>query len=82
MDAYEKLAKVLDTIPNGFPATAGGEHLAVLKWIFTPEEADLATSLKLRGETCEEIGVVIEYGEPSSKIKIVTNKIFTPMSCA
>jgi Fe-S-cluster-containing hydrogenase component 2 len=55
MDSYEQLAKVLDTIPNGFPATKGGEHLAVLRWIFTPEEAEIAAQLKLRGETCDEI---------------------------
>ena len=76
MDSYEKLAKVLDTIPNGFPATAGGEHLAVLKWIFTPEEADLATHLKLRGETCEEIGARLgrDTSELSEALEVMVKK--------
>ncbi|RLI53248.1 MAG: hypothetical protein DRO87_05620 [Candidatus Thorarchaeota archaeon] len=55
MNPYERLARVLDTIPNGFPATPGGEHIAVLEWIFTAEEAELASHLKVRGETAEEI---------------------------
>ena len=55
MNPYEKLAEVLDTIPNGFPPAEDGSHLRVLEWIFTPEEAELASQLKLRGETLDEI---------------------------
>jgi hypothetical protein len=55
MNPYEKLAKVLDTIPNGFPPVDDGSHLKVLEWIFTPEEAELASQLKLTGETLDEI---------------------------
>jgi ferredoxin len=32
-----------------------GTHLRVLEWIYTPEEADLASRMKLRGETLEEL---------------------------
>lgn len=55
MNSYEKLAKILDTIPNGFPAVEDGTHLKVLEWIFTPAEAELASQLKLRGETLKEL---------------------------
>ena len=55
LNPYERLAKVLDTIPNGFPAVEDGAHLRILEWIFTPEEADLASHLKLRGETIDEL---------------------------
>lgn len=55
MNPYEKLAAVLDKIPNGFPPTEDGSHLKVLEWIFTPEEAELTSQLKLRGETVEEL---------------------------
>ncbi|MBN2229521.1 MAG: 4Fe-4S binding protein [Candidatus Thorarchaeota archaeon] len=55
MNSYEKLAATLDKIPNGFPAVEDGTHLRILEWIFTPEEADLASQLKLRGETLEEL---------------------------
>ena len=52
---YEKLAQVLDKIPNAFPAVEDGTHLKILEWIFSPEEADLASKLKITGETAEEI---------------------------
>ncbi len=54
---YEKLAEVLDKIPNAFPVAEDGTHLRVLEWIFTPEEADLASKLKMKGETAEEIAI-------------------------
>jgi len=31
---YHKLAKVLDTLPNGFPTTATGIEMRILKKIF------------------------------------------------
>ncbi|MHA1390479.1 MAG: ATP-binding protein [Candidatus Thorarchaeota archaeon] len=52
---YEELAIVLDTIPNGYPAIEDGTHLRILEWIFTPEEAELGSKLKLSGETAEEV---------------------------
>lgn len=52
---YEQLAAVLDTIPNGYPAVEDDSHLRVLEWIFTPEEAELASKLKLSAETAEEV---------------------------
>jgi electron transport complex protein RnfB len=57
MNSYEKLAAVLDKIPNGFPPADDGSHLRVLEWIFTPEEADLASQLKLSGETLDELSL-------------------------
>ena len=60
MNPYEKLAKVLDTIPNGFPPADDGSHLKVLEWIFEPEEAELASQLKLRGETLDEISTRLD----------------------
>ncbi|MGY5880594.1 MAG: 4Fe-4S binding protein, partial [Candidatus Thorarchaeota archaeon] len=52
---YEELALVLDTIPNGYPAVEDGTHIKILKWIFTPEEAELTSKLKLSGETAQEV---------------------------
>jgi NAD-dependent dihydropyrimidine dehydrogenase PreA subunit len=54
-EAYRKLAKVLDTLPNGFPATKTGIEIKILKKIFTPEEADLFCDLRLTPETAEQI---------------------------
>lgn len=44
-DTYEQLAAALDRLPNGFPATPSGTEIALLKRIFTPEEAALACCL-------------------------------------
>ena len=52
---YHNLAKVLDTLPNGFPATESGVEIKLLKRIFKPEEADLFCDLRLSFETAEQI---------------------------
>jgi len=54
-EVYRKLAKVLDTLPNGFPATESGVEIKLLKKIFTPEQADLFCDLRLTFETAEQI---------------------------
>lgn len=54
-EVYHKLAKVLDTLPNGFPSTESGIEIKLLKKIFTPEEADLFCDLRLTLETPEQI---------------------------
>ncbi|MFX0207448.1 MAG: ATP-binding protein [Candidatus Hodarchaeota archaeon] len=52
---YEKLAETLDKIPNSFPTNENGVHIKLLKWIFTEDEADLASKMRLGGETVEEL---------------------------
>jgi len=52
---YKQLAKRLDALPNGFPATDDGRELKLLAKIFTPEEAELAALLMPSLETVEEI---------------------------
>jgi Na+-translocating ferredoxin:NAD+ oxidoreductase subunit B len=54
-DVYRKLAKVLDTLPNGFPSTEDGIEIKLLKRIFQPEQAELFCDLKLTFETAEQI---------------------------
>jgi Na+-translocating ferredoxin:NAD+ oxidoreductase subunit B len=54
-DIYFKLAGVLDTLPNGFPATDDGLEIKILKKVFTPEQADLFCDLRLTFETAEQI---------------------------
>jgi len=50
-DVYRKLARRLDMIPNGFPQT---EFKALAK-IYTPEEAALASEMRLLTESAEQI---------------------------
>ena len=54
-EVYSKLAKVLDALPNGFPAAPDGLEIRILKTIFTQEEADLLSDLRLTFETPAEI---------------------------
>jgi len=54
-DPYVILAETLNLVPNGFPSVEDGTHLKVLKWIFEPEEALLASKLKLPGETIKRL---------------------------
>ena len=34
MDVYKKLAKLLDTLPNGYPETEDGAEIRLLEYIF------------------------------------------------
>jgi len=53
--SYKRLAEKLDALPNGFPATEDGAELRLLAHLFTPEEAELASQLRLTRETVAEI---------------------------
>jgi len=52
---YKLLAERLDTLPNGYPPTPDGAELRILEYLFTPEEAELTSKLRLRRETPQEI---------------------------
>ena len=54
-DLYRKLAERLDAIPNGFPATESGVEMQLLAKIFTPEEALLASVMRLTREPAADI---------------------------
>jgi Pyruvate/2-oxoacid:ferredoxin oxidoreductase delta subunit len=54
-DPYQRLAKQLDHLPNGFPASADGSELRLLALLFTPAEAALAAELSASLETPAEI---------------------------
>ena len=49
-DIYQRLARHLDDLPSGFPATSTGVELRILRRLFTPEEAELALHLVLLEE--------------------------------
>jgi Na+-translocating ferredoxin:NAD+ oxidoreductase subunit B len=64
---YKRLAKVLDTLPNGFPSTESGVEIKLLKKVFTPEQADLFCEMRLTFETVGEIAV--RTGRPLEGLK-------------
>ena len=54
-DVYRRLQRSLDELPVGYPATASGVELRILKRLFTPEEAEAALSLSAVPEPAEKI---------------------------
>ena len=54
-DIYTKLARHLDNLPGGYPATESGIELKILRRLFTPEEADIAMRLTLKPDTVDTI---------------------------
>jgi Pyruvate/2-oxoacid:ferredoxin oxidoreductase delta subunit len=55
VDAFERLARKLDSLPAGFPKTTTGVELRILRAIFSPEDAAMALRLKPFPETAETI---------------------------
>lgn len=54
-DVYRKLAKRLDDMPGGFPATDSGVELRILRRLFSPEEAAIALRLTVIPEEASRI---------------------------
>lgn len=54
-EPYRRLAKRLDRIPNGLPATESGVELRLLAKIFEPHEAALAAEMRQALEPASEI---------------------------
>jgi len=54
-DIYEQLADALDRLPNGYPRTASRVEIAILKRIFSQEEASLASHLSGKREPVDAI---------------------------
>lgn len=72
-DVYERLAKRLDELPHGYPATDSGVELKILQKIFTPEDAEMALKLKPIPETAE--AVAERLGKPVSEIRTVLDNM-------
>jgi len=66
-DVYIRLAEALDRLPNGFPRTDSGIEIELLKRIFSPEEARVASHLGREHETCkvvaERVGLSTELAK-------------------
>lgn len=55
MDVFVQLAKKLDDLQEGFPATESGVELKILPIIFTPEDAQMALRMTSAPETAEQV---------------------------
>ena len=54
-DVYRKLRALLDTYAIGFPASASGVEIELLKTLFTPEEAEVSLHLTMVPEFVEAV---------------------------
>jgi NAD-dependent dihydropyrimidine dehydrogenase PreA subunit len=68
---YKKLALELDKIPNGYPKTESGVELKILTKLFTPEEAELASSLSLIPESVNEVAQKNNIAEIEAKTMLI-----------
>jgi len=75
-EIYRRLARHLDKLPNGFPATEQGIELNILHYLFSPDEAELATYLTLTLETAEVIAQRVNQPveEVAIKLHIMSRK--------
>lgn len=53
--AFRNLARRLDALPQGYPPTADGVEIKLLAMLFSAEEAELASQLRLTRETPQQI---------------------------
>jgi len=71
-DIYEQLAKALDKLPNGFPQTRSRAEILILKKIFSPEEASLASKLGGSMETAQVIARRVGLSEEETANKLMS----------
>ncbi len=73
---YRELQRMLDSIPNGFPATESGVEIKILKKIFTEDEARLFMKLRMNMETVEQIAkrTGLDRAMLEEKLKIMDQK--------
>jgi Pyruvate/2-oxoacid:ferredoxin oxidoreductase delta subunit len=67
MDVFERLAKKLDALPQGFPSTESGVELKILRTIFRPDEAEMALLMTPVPETAEDVAK--RLGRPVLEIR-------------
>ncbi len=70
-DVYQQLAKALDTLPNGFPRTPSNVEIRLLKKIFSPGEASLASQLSGSMESIGEIAKRIGLSAEEAEVKLM-----------
>jgi Na+-translocating ferredoxin:NAD+ oxidoreductase RNF subunit RnfB len=63
-DVYKRLAQKMDGLPQGYPATASGIELKILRKIYSEEEAEMALKIRPIPETAETIARRLEKPVP------------------
>ena len=69
VDIYERLADALDALPAGFTRTPSKVEIKLIKMVFTPEEALVASTLSRKLETAAEIAKRV--GLPEAEVTVL-----------
>lgn len=59
-DPYKELQEHLDQLPEPYPATKSGVEISILKHIFTPDEARIASRLQFSWSNLESLDSICE----------------------
>ena len=77
VETYRELQQHLHTLPVGYPATKSGVELRLLKRVFTPEEAKIASHMKFSYDNLEPLESiherVKELGYTKEELKFIAN---------
>ena len=75
-DSYQRLAEHLDAMPQGFPRTESGVEIKILKKVFTEEEAEVASQMKLVPESAEQVAERLgrDATEMGKLLELMTSK--------
>jgi ferredoxin len=68
---YERLAEALDKLANGFPRTSSDVEIRILKKIFSPEEASLASQLSGSMESGDAIAARIGLSAQEAEARLL-----------
>jgi len=68
---YEQLAEALNKLPNGFPRTPSNVEIRVLKKIFSPEEASIASQLTGSMESVDVIAKRVGLSPEKAEAQLV-----------
>lgn len=76
MDVFKQLALRLDALPHGYPSTDDGVELELLAYLFTGEQAELASQLRLTKESARTISERLgrDFKETKTLLKIMMSK--------
>jgi electron transport complex protein RnfB len=70
-EVYERLAEALDKLPNGFPRTPTNVEIRLLKKIFSPKEASLASQLSGSMESIDTIAKRTQLPVKEAEIELM-----------
>ena len=71
---YSRLRLYLDGLPGGFPSVESGKDIDSLKWMFTPEEAEVEIHLRMAPEPASAIAKRCGKSEAETK-RILDNMV-------